>query len=72
MNDFSYRQIYEGISNIPENDLQQLGWIARSIPVRDIANLTIGDIDTIAAFGQYHNLSHAQVSLTRMLSKYVT
>lgn len=47
--------------NIPEEDLRQIGWIMKVITPKEIQNLTLADIETISAFGQYHNLSRAQV-----------
>ncbi|KAK6617831.1 hypothetical protein RUM43_014059 [Polyplax serrata] len=46
--------------NIPEEDLRQIGWIMKVITPKEIQNLTLADIETISAFGQYHNLSRAQ------------
>lgn len=49
--------------NIPETNLRELGWIMKAISPRDIQNLTLAEIDTISAFGRYHNLSQEQVNL---------
>jgi len=50
------------MSEIPDKCLQQLGWVASGIPPEDISNITLTEIDTIAALGQFHNLSMKQVS----------
>jgi hypothetical protein len=49
------------VNDVPDKCLQQLGWIASGIPPEDISNLTLTEIDTIAALGQFHNLSMTQV-----------
>lgn len=61
--DLSTQQAYGDVSEIPNEQLQQLGWIASGIPPEDISNLTLTEIDTIAALGQFHNLSLSQVSI---------
>jgi hypothetical protein len=61
--DLSTQQEYGDVSEIPDKHLQQLGWIALGIPPEDISNLTLTEIDTIAALGQFHNLSMSQVSI---------
>lgn len=61
--DLTTQQAYGDVSEIPDEHLQQLGWIASGIPPEDISNLTLTEIDTIAALGQYHNLSVSQVSI---------
>lgn len=61
--DVSTQQAYGDVSEIPNEYLQQLGWIASGIPPEDISNLTLTEIDTIAALGQFHNLSVSQVSI---------
>jgi hypothetical protein len=61
--DFSTQQTYGDVGEIPNKCLQQLGWIASGIPPEDISNLTLTEIDTIAALGQFHNLSMTQVSI---------
>jgi hypothetical protein len=67
--DLSIQQAYGDVSEIPNEQLQQLGWIASGIPPEDISNLTLTEIDTIAALGQFHNLSMSQVSIcSKMLS----
>lgn len=53
---------YGDVGEIPNKCLQQLGWIASGIPPEDISNLTLTEIDTIAALGQFHNLSMTQLS----------
>jgi len=57
------QQAYGDASEIPNEHLQQLGWIASGIPPEDISNLTLTEIDTIAALGQFRNLSMSQVSI---------
>jgi hypothetical protein len=70
--DLSTQQAYGDVSEIPNEHLQQLGWIASGIPPEDISNLTLTEIDTIAALGQFHNLSTSQVSIcSKMLSNTV-
>jgi hypothetical protein len=70
--DLSTQQAYGDVSEIPDEHLQQLGWIASGIPPEDISNLTLTEIDTIAALGQFHNLSMSQVSIcSKMLSNTV-
>jgi hypothetical protein len=67
--DLSIQQAYGDVSEIPNEHLQQLGWIASGIAPEDISNLTLTEIDTIAALGQFHNLSTSQVSIcSKMLS----
>ncbi|XP_033609058.1 uncharacterized protein LOC111868801 [Cryptotermes secundus] len=53
---------YGDVSEIPDKCLQQLGWIASGIPLEDISNITVTEIDTIAALGQFHNLSLTQLT----------
>lgn len=62
-NGFLTQQAYGDVDEIPNKCLQQLGWIASGIPPEDISNLTLTEIDTIAALGQFHNLSMTQVSM---------
>jgi hypothetical protein len=57
------QQAYGDVSEIPDMCLQQLGWVASGIPPEDISNITLTEIDTIAAFGQFHNLSLMQVCI---------
>jgi len=67
--DLSTQQAYGDVSEIPNERLQQLGWIASGIPPEDISNITLTEIDTIAALGQFHSLSMSQVSIcSKMLS----
>ncbi|XP_075232218.1 otoancorin-like [Lycorma delicatula] len=54
-------KVYGSADEIPENDLRLLGWIISGIPPSDFHNLSLSDVDTIAAFGQYRNLSRSQL-----------
>jgi hypothetical protein len=60
---FFTQQAYGDVSEIPDKCLQQLGWVASGIPPEDIRNLTLTEINTIAALGQFHNLSVTQVCI---------
>jgi hypothetical protein len=60
---FLTQQAYGDVSEIPNTCLQQLGWAASGIPPEDISNITLTEIDTIAALGQFHNLTLTQVSI---------
>ncbi|XP_026679657.1 uncharacterized protein LOC113467599 [Diaphorina citri] len=54
-------EFFGGSENIPDESLRVLGWIISGIPVQDFKNISFNDIDTIAAFGTYRNLSQAQL-----------
>lgn len=51
------------VEEIPDSELRQLGWVLRDVPLEGLGNLTLNEVDTIAALGQYRNLSEQQVSL---------
>jgi hypothetical protein len=68
---FLTRQAYGDVSEIPDKCLQQLGWVASGIPLEDISNMTVTEIDTIAALGQFHNLSLTQVCICLQINRYV-
>lgn len=57
------------VDDIPEDELQSLGWIAAGIPPRDFMNLSLTDIETITAFGKWRNFSKEQVC--RMNTNYM-
>lgn len=54
-------QVYKTADDVPEDELQLLGWIAMGIPAQDFMNLSLTEIETIAAFGQWRNFSKEQV-----------
>jgi hypothetical protein len=62
------QQAYGDVSEIPDRCLQQLGWVASGIPLEDISNITVTEIDTIAALGQFHNLSLTQVCISSQIN----
>ncbi|XP_046660650.1 stereocilin-like [Homalodisca vitripennis] len=53
------------VEEIPEEDLRLLGWVTRGIPSGQFLNMSFTDIDTIAAFGRYYELSYDQLSALR-------
>ncbi|CAH1401600.1 unnamed protein product [Nezara viridula] len=44
--------IYKSVDDIPEESLQHLGWIANGISLEHFYNLSLTEVDTIAAFGR--------------------
>lgn len=68
---FLMQQAYGDVSEIPDKCLQQLGWVASGIPLEDISNITVTEIDTIAALGQFHNLSLTQVCICSQINQYI-
>lgn len=46
---------------ILEEELRLLGWISKGIPPGQFLNMSFTDIDTVAAFGHYYDLSFEQV-----------
>jgi hypothetical protein len=68
---FLTQQAYGDVSEIPDKCLQQLGRVASGIPPEDISNITVTEIDTIAALGQFHNLSLTQVCICSQINRYI-
>ncbi|KAE9526234.1 hypothetical protein AGLY_013865 [Aphis glycines] len=54
-------KVYKPADDIPEDELQLLGWISAGIPAPDFMNLSLTDIDTIASFGKWRNYSREQL-----------
>ncbi|CAI6343290.1 unnamed protein product [Macrosiphum euphorbiae] len=54
-------KVYTTADDIPEDELQLLGWISKGIPASDFMNLSLTDIETIASFGKWRNYSKEQV-----------
>ncbi|XP_060834630.1 uncharacterized protein LOC132917762 [Rhopalosiphum padi] len=54
-------KVYKTANDIPEDELQLLGWISTGIPAPDFMNLSLTDIDTIASFGKWRNFSKEQL-----------
>ncbi|KAL5243533.1 hypothetical protein ACI65C_010943 [Semiaphis heraclei] len=54
-------KVYTTADDIPEDELQLLGWISKGIPAPDFMNLSLTDIETIASFGKWRNYSKEQV-----------
>ncbi|XP_025207387.1 otoancorin-like [Melanaphis sacchari] len=54
-------KVYTTADDIPEDELQLLGWISIGIPAQDFMNLSLTDIDTIASFGKWRNYSKEQL-----------
>ncbi|XP_025425491.1 otoancorin-like [Sipha flava] len=63
-------KVYKTADDIPEDKLQSLGWIAMGIPARDFMNLSLTDIETIAAFGQWRNFSREQLTSLKQAIDY--
>ncbi|BES97199.1 Hypothetical protein NTJ_10013 [Nesidiocoris tenuis] len=61
----AFIEVYGNAENIPEHELQQMGWIKNGIPPSHFANLTLSDIDTVASFGRCKELSSAQMENLR-------
>ncbi|XP_039289732.1 otoancorin-like [Nilaparvata lugens] len=58
-------KVYGSASDIPEEKLRLLGWVISGIPPVDFQNISLTDVDTIAAFGQFRNLSAQQLAALR-------
>ncbi|XP_073984539.1 uncharacterized protein isoform X1 [Rhodnius prolixus] len=53
--------LFGSAEDIPEERLQQLGWISSGIPSEQFMNLSYTDVDTVAAFGKATHLSKEQL-----------
>ncbi|XP_050431365.1 otoancorin-like [Adelges cooleyi] len=63
-------KVHKTVEDIPEEELQLLGWITTGIPENDFLNLSLTDIETIAAFGKYRNLSDNQLIYLKQAVEY--
>ncbi|XP_050530103.1 otoancorin-like [Daktulosphaira vitifoliae] len=63
-------KVHKTVDNVPEEDLQLLGWIASGIPALDFLNISLTDIETIAAFGKYRNFSEEQLIFLKQAIEY--
>nr|XP_024219012.1 uncharacterized protein LOC112211470 isoform X2 [Halyomorpha halys] len=53
--------IYKSVDDIPQDSLQHLGWIANGIRQEHFYNLSLTEVDTIAAFGKLSWLNQEQL-----------
>jgi len=57
------------VDEIPDKEIQKLGWILRYVPVDDLGNFTLNEVDTIASLGQFRNLTEEQVLVTDLIQQ---
>ncbi|KAF6203648.1 hypothetical protein GE061_001980 [Apolygus lucorum] len=54
-------EVYGSAGDIPEDQVQQLGWIVNGIPPSHFTNLSLTDVNTIASLGRCTELTEEQL-----------